>query len=121
MQDKVLIRSMPLRARVGCSPQERQHPQTILVDIELRCDTSRAAKSDSIEDAIDYLAMRSEAERIASMRAYALIETIAEGIAAALLESFPAAGARVRVRKPSAMAEFGVPWAGVEVVRNSGG
>ena len=117
MADRILIPRIPLEAAVGCTEQERRYPQPILVDVELICDVSRAARTDSIADAIDYVGVRREAARVAALRPYALIETIAERVAAALLERFPASAARIRVRKPSALAEHGVPWAAVEVYR----
>lgn len=121
MRDKILIPDIPLSARVGCTESERGEPQPIYVDIELWCDVSSAAAADSIEEAIDYVAVRREAERVAALQPYALVEAIAQGIALALLETFPASAARIRVRKPSALAQLGVPWAGVEVYRSTDG
>lgn len=121
MQDKVLIPEIPLAARVGCTEAERQEPQTILVDLELRCDLAPAAGADSIAAAIDYVAVRREAELVVSLRPYALIETIAESVAARVLERFAVESVLVRIRKPAALARFGVPWAGVEIVRTSRG
>ena len=117
MRDRILIRDVPLKARVGCTEGERRDVQPILVDIELRCDLAPAATSDSIEEAIDYVRVRHEAARIVSGRSYALIEAIAGAVADGLLEAFPIDEVVVQVRKPSALAEFGIPWAGVEVVR----
>lgn len=117
MRDKILIPDIPLKVRVGCTAEERHDVQPILVDIELRCDLAAAARADSIGSAIDYVRVRNEAARVASERSYALIEAIAEGLASGLLKAFPVEEVVVRVRKPSALAEFGVPWAGVEIVR----
>ena len=121
MRDRILVPGIPVRASVGCTEDERQVPQTIFIDLELRCDLARAAESDSIADAIDYVHVRNEVERVSSERPYALIETIAERIASTLLESFPVGEALVRVRKPSALDSFGVRWAGVEIVRSRNG
>ena len=121
MKDRMMLPEIPVQARVGCTEEERAESQMLLIDIELRCDLSRAASEDSIEATIDYVEVRSEADRVAGARPYALIETIAEGIAASLLKRFATEEVRVRVRKPTALAEFGVPWAGVEVVRNQRG
>lgn len=118
MRDKVLVPGIPVRARVGCTEEERRTAQDILVDIELRCDLARAAQSDAIEHTIDYVGARDVVESVASARPYALIETIADRVASRLLASFPAETAVVRVRKPSALAEFGVSWAGVEIERS---
>ena len=121
MQDKVLIPAIPLAARVGCTEAERQEPQTVLVDLELHCDVAPAAGADSISAAIDYVAVRREVELVVSRRPYALIETIAESVAGRILERFAVESVLVRVRKPAALARFGVPWAGVEIVRTSRG
>ena len=91
------------------------------MDIELACDVSEAAREDSLDAAIDYVAVRDEAARVVSERPHSLVETVAARIAESLVERFPASEAKVRVRKPSALAEFGVPWAGVEVVRRRRG
>lgn len=121
MRDKLLIPKIPLEARVGCTQAERADKQLVFVDIELQCDMGEAASQDSIASAIDYVSVRNEAARAVSERPYALVETIAVRIATRLLERFPASTALVRVRKPSALLEFGVPWAGVEVVRRRRG
>ncbi len=121
MRDRVLIPGIPLQARVGCTEDERREPQRILVDVELRCDVRPASRSDSVGDAIDYVSVRNDAEGIAGQRPYALIESLAEAIATALLAKYPTGQVVVRVRKPSALARFGVPWAGVEVVRERDG
>ncbi len=121
MRDRILIPGIPLQARVGCTEDERRESQEILVDIELRCDVVAAALSDTLEDAIDYVAVRSDAEAVVSRQPYALIETLADAVATTLVANHPVGEALVRVRKPSALASFGVPWAGVEVVRQRDG
>lgn len=119
--DKVLVPSIPVRAQVGCTEEERRVQQTILIDIELRCSLVKAAMSDSIENAVDYVLVRNEVEAVSTARPYALVETLAERISARLLEVFHVEEVLVRVRKPSALESFGVPWAGVEIVRSQDG
>lgn len=121
MADKILIPAIPLAARVGCSAEERQEPQQILVDLEIDLDISRAAATDSIDDAVNYVAVRDAAAEVCSAQAYNLIETIAERTAAKLLADFPIDAVRARVRKPSALARFGAPWAAVEIRRSRDG
>ncbi len=121
VRDRVLIPGIPLWARVGCTEAERREAQSILVDIELRCDAGPAARSDSLADAVDYVAVRADAAAVAGRRPYALIETLAEAVATTLLANHCVGEVLVRVKKPSALARFGVPWAAVEVVRQSNG
>ena len=109
MRDRIMLPEIPVQARVGCSEQEREQSQMLLIDIELRCDLSEAAKEDSIEAAINYVDVRAEAERVAGIRPYALIETIAEGVATALLARFATEEVLVRVRKPTALGRIRCP------------
>ena len=120
MLDRTLVPDIPVSARVGCTEEERCEAQRILVDLQLWWDARAAAADDDISRAIDYVSVRAAAGEIAAMRPYALIEAIAESIANGLLQRFPAEKVVVRVRKPSALARFGVPWAGVEVTRVRG-
>jgi len=66
-------------------------------------------------------AVRAAAEQVATERPYRLIESIAVRMARRLLDTFPAEEVRVRVMKPGALTAYGVPWAGVEVVRSRRG
>ncbi len=118
MTDKIHIPAIPIPARVGCSEEERRVPQQILVDLELGLDLAQAAATDSIDAAVDYVAVRAAVAEVCSAKAYRLIETIAERTAAKLLADFPLDAVSVRVRKPSALARFGVPWAAVEIRRS---
>ncbi len=118
MADKILIPAIPIPARVGCSEEERRTPQQILVDLELGMDLSQAAAADSIEASVDYAAVRAAVEEVCSASPYNLIETVAERTAAKLLADFRIDAVLVRVRKPSALARFGTPWAAVEITRS---
>ncbi len=118
MTDKILMPAIPLPARVGCSAEERRTAQQILVDLELCLDVAQAAATDSIDAAVDYVAVRAAVEEVCAAKAYRLIETVAERIAAKLLADFRVDAVMVRVRKPSALARFGAPWAAVEIRRS---
>lgn len=52
--DRVLIRDLMVRGILGINPEERVNRQDILVNATLWADTRSAAKSDSIEDAVNY-------------------------------------------------------------------
>lgn len=121
MRDRVLIPQIPLQARVGCRAAERSAAQPILVDLELLTDLESAGRADILEQAVDYVAVRATAEQVATERPYRLIESIAVRMARRLLDTFPAEEVRVRVMKPGALTAYGVPWAGVEVVRSRRG
>ncbi len=121
MSDKILIPDIPVWTRVGCFEEERRDPQQILIDLELDLDLKPAAAADSIEAAVDYVAVRKTLDELAKSKPFHLVETIAEQMAAKLLAGFPIDSVVVRVKKPSALARFGVPWAAVEIRRSNDG
>ncbi|WP_156491448.1 dihydroneopterin aldolase, partial [Oleiphilus sp. HI0123] len=61
---EVLIEKLEIDASIGVFEWEKQIKQTLLFDLALVCDFSAAAESDAIEDAIDYVAVCQEIERI---------------------------------------------------------
>ena len=52
--DRILIKDLVVRGIIGINPDERVNRQDILVNVVLWADTTRAAASDDIEDAVNY-------------------------------------------------------------------
>ncbi|GIU74134.1 MAG: 7,8-dihydroneopterin aldolase [Bryobacteraceae bacterium] len=119
--DKVIVSGARLAARIGVSEQERAAAQELVVDVELETDTREAARTDDVRNAIDYAAVHALLAATAAARPRALVETLAADLAGAVLESFPARGVRVLVRKPGALRPQGADWAGVEITRRRDG
>lgn len=61
--DRVFIKDLLLRGIVGINPEERVNRQDVLVNVVMWADTSAAADSDDIADAVNY---RTVAKRIIS-------------------------------------------------------
>ncbi|MEJ5368564.1 MAG: dihydroneopterin aldolase [Bryobacteraceae bacterium] len=119
--DKVILHGARLEARIGVTEEERSQPQELVVDVEMDVDVREAARTDDLRFAVDYAEAWRVIDGLAKQQPYALVETLAERIAAALLEKFPVQSARVLVRKPGALRAAGVEWVGVEVERRRGG
>lgn len=99
----------------GVLETEQREGQTLLFDVTLEVAEPAA---DRIEDAVDYREIAAKVEAISGSRRFALLEALAAAVADALVESFPVAGARVRVRKPR---PAGIPaeWSAATVERRS--
>lgn len=119
--DRILISGARLETRIGVTEQERAAPQPVVVDVELEADTRQAARTDDLRHSIDYAAVHAVMAATASARPRALVETLAAELADALLARFPAEAVRVLVRKPGALRQQGVGWAGVEIRRRRDG
>lgn len=54
MADRILIKDLEVEGILGINPDERVNPQLIRVNAVLVVDTTAAAKSDDIDDAVNY-------------------------------------------------------------------
>lgn len=84
--DAVEIRGLWLESRIGITKEERSRPQSLRVSLRLEIgDLSEAARSDRIEETVDYDELAREVRRVAAAQPRNLLERLAEEIAAAAL------------------------------------
>lgn len=82
--DRIFIRELEVACRIGVPPEERADPQRISIDVTLEADLSSAARSDALEETIDYNEIVRTVKEIASQGEYSLLERLAGAIADAL-------------------------------------
>ncbi len=113
--DKIIITDLVAWCVIGVGAQERRNKRDVLIQIELFADLGKAAVSDSLEDTVDYRAVKKGVlEKVESSR-FHLIEALAEAIACTCLAHVGVEAVRVRVEKPGVL-RFAKS-AGVEVFR----
>jgi dihydroneopterin aldolase / 2-amino-4-hydroxy-6-hydroxymethyldihydropteridine diphosphokinase len=83
----------------GNNPNERKLGQTFTADLEVTLDTQRAAASDRIEDTVSYPVLERIVRQIIEGRPANLLETVAERIAAAILQQPRVVEVKVRITK----------------------
>jgi dihydroneopterin aldolase len=99
--DSILLEGMVFHGWHGTLPAERELGQPFVVSVELRLDLRPAGRSDDLSQTVDYSQVHQRAKEIVEGPPVNLTETVAERIAAAVVEEFPAVEAvRVRVAKP---------------------
>ena len=101
--DSVRIRGLKVETVVGVHAWERKLTRPIVVDLELAADIARAAKSDTLKDALDYAAVAQVVTEFAATSDFQLIETLAERLAARLQKDFGVAWLRLELHKPGAV------------------
>jgi dihydroneopterin aldolase len=101
----------------GVLEEERREGQRFLVDLELDLEHEQAARSDRIEDAVDYRGVVSRVREISDAHPYQLLEAFAAALADALIDDWPLRAVRVRVRKPDVVLDPPVEYAAVSVER----
>ena len=105
----------------GVLDAERRDGQRFLVDVELDLEHEQAARSDRIDEAVDYRGVVARVREISDARAYHLLEAFAAAVADALVAGWPVTAVRVRVRKPDVVLDPPVEYAAVSVERRAGG
>lgn len=105
-EDRITLRGVKLRPRLGVTPGERRQPQWCEADITIWGDFEAAAADDSLDRAVDYSKVLSTILETAHSREYYLLETLAYRIAREVLQAFPARRVGVCVRKrPASLKE----------------
>jgi dihydroneopterin aldolase len=102
VSDRITLRGMQFMGRHGVSSEERAESQPIEVDLVVRLDLSRPAKSDDLADTVNYATLFELARQVAEQRSFHLLEALAGAIADAVLAGHPVDEVEVRVRKPKA-------------------
>jgi 7,8-dihydroneopterin aldolase/epimerase/oxygenase len=117
--DRIELRAMRFAASHGVLPFEAERRQPFEVDVVVELDLAPAGTADDLARTVDFGAVFAAARSVVEGSRVALVETLAERIAAAVLAGSPAATAvTVRVRKPEAPLPGELAWAGVEIRRS---
>ncbi len=101
--DTIFLRDLRIRTIVGIWEWERRMPQIVSIDLDMDTDIRRAARSDQIEDTLDYKAVTRRVKALVAGSSFKLIETMAEQIAALVVDEFGVPWVRVAVHKPWAI------------------
>ncbi len=100
--DRIVLRDLSFYGYHGCDPAERQLGQRFVVDLALTLDLEPAGSSDDLTQTVDYGVVFRLVREIVEGAPCFLIETVAERIAAALLQQTAIRSVWVAVRKPRA-------------------
>ena len=97
--DTILIEGITFHAYHGASDEEQAVGHRYRVDVVLEYDIRAAAQSDDLSQTINYSAVAKRVLAIGTENRFRLIETLAEHIAADILQNFPASAVEVTVCK----------------------
>ena len=100
MSDRINIAGLEIYANVGVPEAERARRQKLLVNITLKVrSVEEAALADDVNLTVDYAAVCFRVKEVAAKRPRKLIETLAEDIAAAVLENERVKEAAIEIEK----------------------
>ncbi len=102
MPGTITLTGLRARGYHGVYRDEREQGQDFVVDVTLEVDLDPAARSDQVEDTVDYGALAKTLVAIVSGEPVNLIETLADRLATACLVDERVGAAAVTVHKPGA-------------------
>jgi dihydroneopterin aldolase len=114
--DKVFVTQLAIDTVIGVYDWEKTITQTLLIDMELDSDLQLAGNTDALVHTLDYGVICQQVTAMVQAQPLELIETVAERIAALLLNNFATSRVLVRVSKPSAVPQ--AKTVGVQIVRS---
>ena len=101
--DKVFIKNLQVETIIGIFNWEREVRQVVSIDLVMEFDNKIAAKSDDIEDALDYKKIGKKVSSYVERSKFKLVERLAEQIAKLVLKEFPVSSLTISVTKPGAL------------------
>mgnify|MGYP005691533211 FL=1 len=103
MKDIIYIKDLRVKTIIGIFDWERKVKQEVSIDLEFPFDCEKAAKTDSIEDTIDYKAIAKGVIKFVEDSSFQLQETLAEEIASLIKNNYGVKSIRLRISKPGAI------------------
>lgn len=101
--DIVFIKDLRIETIIGIYEQERVNRQLVVIDLEMASDVGKAAATENIDDALDYHALSLRLQEFVGASSFQLVETLAEAIAALVLEEFSVGWLKLTLHKPDAL------------------
>ncbi|MGD2112968.1 MAG: dihydroneopterin aldolase [Gammaproteobacteria bacterium] len=101
--DRIFITDLRIETIIGIYDWERRVRQTVSLDLEMAADIRQAATTDSIDATLNYKAVAKRLISFVGDSEYQLVETLAEKIAAIILEEFSVTWLRLTLHKPGAL------------------
>ena len=103
MQDKVFIEDLEVETIIGIFGWERKVKQTVKISLEMDFNISDAAKTDNIDQALDYKSIGKDISGFVVNSSFQLVETMADKIAKRVLKNKSVEYVKVKVEKPGAL------------------
>lgn len=102
----ISVKDLRVNTIIGIYDHELKKAQPLYFDIDMQADISVAAKSDAIEDALDYASVAERVQQFVRSNSNKLLEGLICELSAALLAEYAMIQSlTLTVRKPNAIAD----------------
>ena len=101
--DIIFLHGLKIDTVIGIWDWERKIRQSVVIDLDMAADIRGAAKTDSVDDTLNYKLVAKHLQQVVAESEFQLVETLAERVAGIVTDEFGVAWVRVRVNKPGAI------------------
>lgn len=101
--DKLRIRDLRVRCRVGVTAEERRLPQDVVITVTMHVDLQKACRSDALRDTVDYKAVKKAVLAECEKKSFRLIERMAQRVAELALADSRVRRVTVVIQKQGAL------------------
>ncbi|MEC9475537.1 MAG: dihydroneopterin aldolase [Planctomycetota bacterium] len=101
--DQIKIEDLVVRTIIGIFDRERDRRQEVKINLTLWADIRPAARSDDIEQAVDYRQLTKRIIEHVTDSHCMLLERLTEELASLVLENQSIVATRIKVEKPGAL------------------
>jgi 7,8-dihydroneopterin aldolase/epimerase/oxygenase len=101
--DIIFLNDLTIETIIGIYDWERKEKQSIILDLDMGADIAAAARTDAIDDTLNYKAVAKRLIEFVGDSDFQLVETLAERVAQIVLTEFSVPWVRVRVNKKGAV------------------
>jgi dihydroneopterin aldolase len=96
--DTIFLEQVKVQTKLGVPDWERAVPQTVILDIEIGYDFSKACQTDAIEDTIDYGQVAQRIRETLAEHSFKLVEALGEHVCQLILQEFKAQNVKLKVK-----------------------
>jgi D-erythro-7,8-dihydroneopterin triphosphate epimerase len=103
MTATIHIVDLKLKTIIGVNGWERKQTQTVIINVTIRYNATKAIKSDKISDTLNYRTLKKSIIHLVTTTRYHLLEKLAHQILELVLEKPLVREATIRIDKPGAL------------------
>lgn len=115
--DTIFIDQLAVDTQIGLYDWERKIRQRVVFDLAMDFDIRAAAASDDVTKTLDYKAVSKRVIEFVENAGFELVETLAERVAALIIDEFGVTRVTLRLDKPYALR--GAKNVGVQITRDA--
>lgn len=101
--DIIYLNDLKIETVIGIYDWEREIKQIVTLDLEMAADIAKAAKTDSIEDTLNYKAVAKRLLEFVGSSEFQLVETLAEEVTQIIRNEFNVPWVKLKVNKKGAV------------------